>query len=791
MQSNIPIKQQSEKTFSLTEFNLASTILFLWFIFVALCFFYGDFYLFRVFFGFPLLVVAPGVLLLQVCKVQPKFDWGYAGLALGISIVFLLTFGLGINFLFPLLGFQPLIFSTLIFSLSVFFLSISLFLIKRNAEVVIQKPQIPVGSMILSFIPVIFVALSVIGALRLNNDYNGNVTLIMLFGIAAFLIALLLAARFVRENIVATALYFISLALLLMTSLRGWGISGHDIQREYRVFQLTKDAGMWSPDFLHDAYNACLSITVLPTIFSEILNIPDAYIYKVLFQVMFAVVPVICFLIAKRYFSQTIALLSSIVVISFPTYFTDMSMLNRQEIAFLLFVLMIYVMFEDPFSLRFKRWLLLVLGIGIVLSHYSTTYIVILIWAITYVGLLIFSYVSRFNFDTKFFNVFFFPKGAFKVTKQPTISLLLIFVLGIFSFTWSNFITQTSDGSIKRVIERTVDAVWHNSENSRSVDTLYSLFSYKKISDEDFLESYIQNVIEPARFNAPRDTYFEEDSVRTFHAAIVDNQTMALTNLGNSLVNLGINVYAFNNTLKLGSAKILQVLLLLGLMSSLFFRKLFLKKMTSEYFLISFAGISFVALMVLIPVLSVEYGVLRAFQQSLFVIAPFVVIGAFVVFLPLGMRTAHVAVSFCVILFFLSSTGAITQSLGGYKAQLHLNNSGPYYDIYYVHDSERRGISWLSEEIAKSEDAEYQSEVQTDRYLSNKISDSSEIKPINDIYPSLLRQNSFVFLGFANTTKNESTIYYNGILLTYQYPLGLIDVHKNKVYDSGSVIIYR
>ena len=61
-------------------------------------------------------------------------------------------------------------------------------------------------------------------------------------------------------------IYLLSLSLLLMTSLRGWFVTGHDIQREFRVFELASGQGVWNIESFPDAYNACLSVTILPTI---------------------------------------------------------------------------------------------------------------------------------------------------------------------------------------------------------------------------------------------------------------------------------------------------------------------------------------------------------------------------------------------------------------------------------------------------------------------------------------------------------------------------------------------
>ena len=85
------------------------------------------------------------------------------------------------------------------------------------------------------------------------------------------------------------------LSILFSTSLRGWFITGHDIQHEFAVFQVASRAGYWSiAGHNGDPYNACLSITILPTIIAKITTISAAYVYKVVFQAIFAfgIVPI-------------------------------------------------------------------------------------------------------------------------------------------------------------------------------------------------------------------------------------------------------------------------------------------------------------------------------------------------------------------------------------------------------------------------------------------------------------------------------------------------------------------
>ena len=172
------------------------------------------------------------------------------------------------------------------------------------------------------------VPLVVFGANRLNNGSSDLVALVALVAMSAALILLLTWAERIGSGITGVVVYLVSASMLLMTSLRGWSVTGHDIQLEYRVFQLTKAHGQWNFHSFSNAFNACLSITVLPTEMASLMHIDDAYIYKVFFQLIFAACPVMVYTISRRYFSERISILAAIYFIGFPTFLTDMPYLT-------------------------------------------------------------------------------------------------------------------------------------------------------------------------------------------------------------------------------------------------------------------------------------------------------------------------------------------------------------------------------------------------------------------------------------------------------------------------------
>ena len=180
----------------------------------------------------------------------------------------------------------------------------------------------------------IMVVGAVAGAIRLNNGAGSAVTTAMLILAAVVIVAVFSWRRILHESTILVTIYLLSLSLLLMTSLRGWFVTGHDIQREFHVFELASNHGVWNVEMFRDAYNACMSVTILPTIIERTTGIPDLYIYKTVFQLLYALCPVLIYLIARRFASKSVSILSAVYFIAFPTYFTDMPFLNRQEVAF-------------------------------------------------------------------------------------------------------------------------------------------------------------------------------------------------------------------------------------------------------------------------------------------------------------------------------------------------------------------------------------------------------------------------------------------------------------------------
>ena len=767
--------------------------------------------------GFLFLVIVPGMLTVAALKIKGLQFWGYAGLIVGFSLFELMVVGLLGNTLLPYLGLvKPLGFWVLIAEISLLIAVLSM-----NAWEGLLDWEINIYEKIyklfpskldtwLSLFPIVFVIQSVLGSIVLNNGGPGYLTLAMLGEIGVYIFVLIRYRDNIEENTILAGLFFSSLSLLLMTSLRGWYITGHDIQIEYKVFQLTKSGSIWNIETCHDAYNACMSVTILPTIFSNLLKVSDPYIYKFFFQIFFAFCPGIIYLVSRRWAGRWMSLFAALFFISFPTFFSDMPFLIRQEIAFLFYGLMLWIIFEPSLQLRNRQLLFMVMGIGVALSHYSTTYIVLIIFGLTAIS-------TSILFSLLKFKKIFLKHSARDIPYQDMVdrkrkvTLTMVIILIFINLLWTSVVTKTGSNFINVITGTFVEAKNGFFENSRSIDAI-SLLTFRSASQQDQLNDYVANVIEPIKKSASEGLYYDEDRYNKYPIVALRDDVLPLTGLGKLLKQGGVDVGLLLPLLGQLLAKILEVLIPIG-MIYLFFNKSIIKDIDIEYYIIGLCYLIFVALNIILPILSIEYGIYRAVQQAMFVVALPMVVGSVALgkMIARGIRLFSKALlpkifsisnlshfgfvfSFAlVMIFFFQGTAFIPQVFGGNVAMLHLNNTGRYYDNYLIRTAEIYGIKSLENFINENHGTVNSSRpsVQTERYSGNKFTILTNIEPYKDIFPAIIKKNGYAFVSKATITKNRATLKYDGDQIIYSYPAQFLNENKSIIYDNGVINIFR
>src|SRR3989338_4054796 len=293
-------------------------------------------------------------------------------------------------------------------------------------------------------------------------------------------------------------------------------------------------------------------------------------------------------------------------------------------------------------------------------------------------------------------------------------------------------------------------------------------------TDEEYKERALERALEE-----PPSTYYPSALTSRYATPIVEPEMMPATAAGDVLASGGLDLQKFNYTFRQLSAKLLQLFMLVGILAVLYKREWFYRLPHLEFILMGIGSLIILSAIIVLPVLSVEYGLLRAFQQSLMFLGICIVIGSASLLYFLQERWRILFAGTLAIIFLLSSTGVFTQLIGGYDAQLHLNNAGRYYDLYYVHESELQAIEWLAGEVEKDAANGIETTIQGDHYALEAASALQEAYVISDIYPALVRRDAYVFLGVSNNRTGQATASYNQTSIGYHYPIEFLEATKS------------
>jgi len=335
-----------------------------------------------------LITFFPGVLLMRVLGYEPDRFWLRVVHTIALSVSFLMLGGLLINVMLPLFGVaQPLLPTSVLFSLDT---GLGL-LIVLNSVLGRTRPlfdwealSLPDAMKHIGFL--MLPGMALVGATILNNGGSSAPAVLTVCAVTGALFYAVIRVDTLRESLTLMIVYAASLALLFMMSMRSWHVIGYDVNQELFVFQITQNAFYWSMSHFQDAYNACLSITILPVIYSTFLNIPDEYVYKFVFQLLFALLPVTIFYVFRKFGEVHTALLAVVMLVGQAIFSHAMPALIRQEFGFLFFALVLLTVFSTNIGKSTRYTLLAVYGISILISHYSTTYIAIMLLGATYAG---------------------------------------------------------------------------------------------------------------------------------------------------------------------------------------------------------------------------------------------------------------------------------------------------------------------------------------------------------------------------------------------------------------------
>jgi len=320
--------------------------------------------------------------------------------------------------------------------------------------------------------------ISIIGVLFYRTYQNSNILSILI--ILLSMIPLLVVFNKINNNFLMIAIISISVALLYCTSFNSNYLWGADSHQEYYFANLVKKYSFWDSEIPNN-YNSMLSVVMLAPIISIISGISLIWVFKIIYPLVFSIVPLILYRLYKNQTNHKVSFLAVFFFISVFTYYTEMVGLARQQIGEIFFSLIILLLIDKNIvSNLFKRKILLyTYGASLILSHYSLSYIfigsAIFVLLLYYIQKKIFAH----NILKKFRGTYLNPDIS--TLETMTINTNFIIFLLIFNIGWYIFTSEAKTFlmiiTLFKNISRTVFLDLFNPE---AVQGLYILLSREK-----------------------------------------------------------------------------------------------------------------------------------------------------------------------------------------------------------------------------------------------------------------------------------------------------------------------
>ncbi|WP_127501894.1 DUF2206 domain-containing protein [Actinoplanes solisilvae] len=726
--------------------------------------------------GFPVAVVLPGALAMRALRISHRTVWNWLVCAVALSLAGLM--GIGV-----LLGLLPgggltTIGCLLALDALIAALAVTVVLCERRWPVIETRPALRIvpswdaGSrtgIVAVALGGAAVILTVLGALRLNAGESGALTTTGLVVAAAALTAAVMAGHRHHVTAAATAVYLVALAILLATSLRGIGVTGHDIKVEYRVFLNTLDSGTWEhPSKLFVGYNSCLSITVLPVFLARLLGLAALDVYRVCFQVLFAIVPVGVFLLTRRRLPGAAAVGTAVLFIAFPAFINDMPMLNRQEIALIFFVVLVGALLDVHGPRRQRTILFVIAAAGMAVSHYTSTYItaaVLMIgWAFRLLRRLPLPRADRPARPAR---------GDLDLGRAA-----VVVTLAAVAWTGLSGSAATCANELIKAADAVIERASVNSESTR-----YSLIADKRpLTDSETLAKYaaairlgvsVPSGAPPPPECAPR---------------VLPADTLGATGAGTALARAGLPPQQLNDVARAATVLLFQGGSVVGF--AILWRRR--RKTNGPLASLAAGSLALLVVAVVLPQLSDSYGLLRLYQQFLVLLAPLVMLSVIVPPTWLAARvprvrrlTAAIAGTVAVGCLLITS-GLIPQLVGGYTPQLHLNNAGPYFRAYYADDGDLGVARWMGRHLRPD------AWVITDNRDTINLRSLTHLSPQEGLVPGAVPIDAYVSLTTVdgNTGLAVGVATFGERVLRYTFPVACVAAGRPLVYEAAQRRVY-
>jgi uncharacterized membrane protein len=332
--------------------------------------------------GIAYLLFIPGLLVLRVLRIHNLSGSETLLYALGVSITLVMLLGVLINAVYSSVHALatvavegPLTTPTILTAMAVLVITLSIGAFARDrfftASVTRSHEYVAPPLIYLLTLPF----LGVLGAYVMTFYGLDTLIIALVFLIAAFVLLSAFTSR-IPHHLYPAAVFTIALAVLFSRSVLSLHVWGWDINLELFVARSVYTSSLWNTNLAWDV-NAMPSVTILAPIAAKITGLDLVWVFKLVYPLIFAFVPLGVYKVIKSQATPPIAFFSAFFFISILEFFEAMPQLARQEVAELYLVLILLLLVDRKLQHVVRSLLLITFALSLVISHYGLTYIAI------------------------------------------------------------------------------------------------------------------------------------------------------------------------------------------------------------------------------------------------------------------------------------------------------------------------------------------------------------------------------------------------------------------------------
>jgi uncharacterized membrane protein len=265
----------------------------------------------------------------------------------------------------------------------------------RNSEPIEKSPFV----LLFLCLPI----LSIIGTTWIKTYENNLILLFTIITIASLFSVGILSKKFLPPQLYPLAVVMIAISLLYHSSLISNNLIhfGSDVPGEVFAFKVVEKNAYWSPvnpypgDLSVGRTYGMLSVTILPSIYTKMLNLDIVSVFKTLYPLIFSLVPLGLYKIWSKIINAKHAFISAFLFMAYNVFYTEILGLNKQMIGELFFVLLLLVILNKKIRPVNKTLCFLIFGFALVVSHYALAEIFLFLISFVLISLIIMKKPSR------------------------------------------------------------------------------------------------------------------------------------------------------------------------------------------------------------------------------------------------------------------------------------------------------------------------------------------------------------------------------------------------------------